>query len=238
MNAPETHVRPTTSSSTDTTTEKAPPPPPPPPAPAGFWKLHHVVIGLVVVAVVVMMMRACGSDEPEAQVSVEIEQPREAIVVQIPASQLPLQQSVSPPAGLQTPQQGYRYAPPAAPAAPPVTTSSNPWSTRARPRSYGSYQSQQWGQTQQSRPQSYSQLPGSGAQYRPIEQPQIVAPVRPAPQPQMYYPAAPYDSLTGSSFGNRVYPYGGGAYPGHYAPGTYGMPGGIYAPGMGWPGYR
>lgn len=233
-------MRPTTSSSSETTTtEKAPPPPPPPPAPAGFWKLHHVVIGLVVLVVMVMLVRACGSDEPEAQSSVDdTEQPRQAIVVQIPTSQLPLQQSVNPPAGLQSPQQGYGYAPPAAPAPPPAA-SSNPWSTRAQPHSYGSHQSQQWGQTQQSRPQSYSRLPGSGAQYRPLEQPQTVVPVRPAPQPQVYYPAAPYDSLTGSSFGTPVYPYGGGAYPGYYGqPGMYGMPGGVYGPGMGWPGYR
>jgi hypothetical protein len=86
--------------------------------------------------------------------------------------------------------------------APPAAPSSNPWSTRSHSQSYGSYQPQHWGQPQRSRPQSYTQQPAAGLQYRPLEQPQAVAPApaRPAPQPQMYYPAAPYNSLSGSSF--------------------------------------
>ncbi len=253
-------------SSSETTTATAPPPPPPPPAPAGFWKLHHLVIGLVVLVVLVMMFRACGSDEDEAEVSAtgDKEQPRQAIAVQVPATQLPSQPSVVPPAGLQSQQPGYGYAPQVAPqqyapqvapqgyapqVAPqvlqpsqPAVPSSNPWSTRTQPQSYGNYQSQHWGQSQRNRQQSYVQQPGTSQQYRPLEQPQAAAPAaRPvAPQPQVVYPAAPYDSLSGSSFGNRVYPYGG-AYPGQYGAGAYGVPGGIYAPGvapgLGWPGY-
>lgn len=262
MNAPETQVRPAETSSETTTGTAPPPPPPPPPAPAGFWKLHHLVIGLVVLVVVIMMFRACGSDEDEAEVSSagEQEQPRQAIAVQVPATQLPSQQPVVPPAGLRSQQPGYGYAPqqyapqgyapqvapqvlqPSQPAAP----SSNPWSTRTQPHSYGSYQSQHWGQPQRNRQQSYVQQPVTSQQYRPLEQPQAAAPApapaaRPvAPQPQVYYPAAPYDSLSGSSFGNRVYPYGG-AYPGQYGTGAYGVPGGVYTPGvvpgLGWPGY-
>lgn len=247
MNAPETHVRPTEPGSS-TTTGTAPPPPPPPP-PAGFWKLHHLVIGLVVLVVLVMMMRGCGSDEDESEAvsSVKNEQPRQAIVVQVPSSQLAPQQSVDPRADLRS-QQQYGYAPQVAPQvlqpAPPAAPSSNPWSTRTQP-GYGSPQPQQWGQPQRRQPQSYTQQPAASSQYRPLEQPQVVAPapvpvpVRPAPQPQ-YYPVAPYDSLSGSSFGTPVYPYGGG-YPGQYAPGMYGVPGGVYAPGgvpgIGWPGY-
>ena len=247
MNAPETHVRPTESGS-DTTTGTAPPPPPPPP-PAGFWKLHHLVIGLVVLVVLVMMMRGCGSDEDESEAvsSVEKEQPRQAIVVQVPASQLPQQQPVDPQADLRS-QQHYGYAPQVAPQvlqpATPAAPSSNPWSTRTNPQSYGSPQPQHWGQPQRSQPQSYRQRPAASSQYRPLEQPQVAAPapvpVRPAPQQQLYYPAAPYDSLSGSSFGRPAYPYGG-AYPGQYGAGAYGVPGGVYAPGgvpgIGWPGY-
>ncbi len=218
-------MRPTESGS-DTTTGTAPPPPPPPP-PAGFWKLHHLVIGLVVLVVLVMMMRGCGSDEDESEAvsSVENEQPRQAIVVQIPASQLPPQQSVDPRTDLRSQQQHYGYAPQVAPQvlqpAPPAAPSSNPWSTRTHPQSYGSAQPQHWGQPQRSRPQTYAQPPAASSQYRPLEQPQVAAPapvpVRPAPQTQ-YYPVAPYDSLSGSSFGAPAYPYGG-AYPGQYGAG-------------------
>ena len=241
-------MRPTESGS-DTTTGTAPPPPPPPPPPAGFWKLHHLVIGLVVLVVLVMMMRGCGSDEDESEAvsSVEKEQPRQAIVVQIPASQLPPQQSVDPRADLRS-QQQYGYAPQVAPQvlqpATPAAPSSNPWSTRTSPQSYGSPQPRHWDQPQRSQPQSYTQRPAASPQYRPLEQPQVAAPapvpVRPAPQQRLYYPAAPYDSLSGSSFGTPAYPYGG-AYPGQYGAGAYGVPGGVYAPGgvpgIGWPGY-
>lgn len=248
MNAPETHVRPTESGS-GTTTGTAPPPPPPPP-PAGFWKLHHLVIGLVVLVVLVMMMRACGSDdeEPAMKSSDDSEQqPRQAIVVQIPASQLPQQPTLNPGADLRSRRQGYGYAPQVAPQvvppAPPPAPSTNPWSTRQRThsQSYGSSQGQAWGQPQRNRPQSYTQTPATGSQYRPLDQPQAVAPApRPAPRTQTYYPVAPYDSLSGSSFGTQPYPYGG-VYPGQYGAGAYGVPGGVYAPGaapgLGWPGY-
>jgi hypothetical protein len=127
--------------------------------------------------------------------------------------------------------------------APPAAPSSNPWSTRTQSQNYGSYQPQHWGEPNRSRPQSYTQSPAASTQYRPLEQPQAVAPApapaRPAPQPQ-YYPVAPYDSLSGSSFGTPAYPYGG-VYPGQYGAGMYGVPGGVYAPGgvpgIGWPGY-
>jgi len=241
-------VRPTESGS-GTTTGTAPPPPPPPP-PAGFWKLHHLVIGLAVLIVLVMMVRGCSGDDEESGATSSDDseqQPRQAIVVQIPASQLPQQQSLSPGADLRSQQRGYGYAPQVAPQvvpAPPPPASSNPWSTRSHSQSYGSQQSQTWGQPQRNRSQSYTQVPGASSQYRPLEEPQAApAPVpvpRPAPQPQTYYPVAPYDSLSGSSFGTQPYPYRG-VYPGQYGGGVYGVPGGVYAPGavpgIGWPGY-
>jgi hypothetical protein len=243
----------------------------PPPPPAGFWKIRHAVIGLGVLIVLVMMMRACSDDEPEQHADSEADKPRQSIAVQIPASQWPAQQT--PPQYAAPPQPGYGYAPPqsgaqsqpgygyappqyAAPPQPgygyapapvqqpqaPAPADNNPWAVQKQPPGgYGQYRSQQWGQPQPRQPQ-YVQ-PSTGLQYRPLE-PESTAPQAPAVQQSTpgYQPVAPYDRITGSSF-NRPYPYGG-AYPGYYGQGMYGMPGGGYAPGwpgavpgMGWPGY-
>lgn len=214
------------------------------PAPAGFWKPRHAVIGLGALAVLVMlMMRACGDDEPQRH-SDQADKPRQAIIVQIPASQWPAQQP-PPPQPTAPPQTGYGYAPAQRPQ-PPVSTEGNPWAVQTRPQNYERYRSEQWGQPQP-KPPRYVQ-PSTGAQYRPLEQESTArAPQAPVVQQpiQGYRPIAPYDRLSGSSFGPPSYPYGG-AYPGYYAPGMYGAPGGgAYTPGwpgvgpgIGWPGYR
>jgi hypothetical protein len=227
-----------------------------PPPPAGFWKVRHLVIGLAAVVVIVMLMlRACGSEDTgqkEEQAAAKKDMPRQGVVVQIPATQWPSQQvpmQVQP----QAPQQpGYGYiAPPPQPLQPqaPVAEGSNPWSVQT-PRSYDYRQSgtPQWGRTQQQpAPQYYVAPPSAGARYRPLEEDSSARtappPVAPQPQPQVqgYRPVAPYDRLSGSSFGDgsqQAYPYGG-AYPGYYGPGAYGVPVSPYAPiypGVGWPG--
>lgn len=203
-----------------------------------------------------LMMRACGSDDPQDQASDDEAVPRQAIVVQIPASQWPQAQQQARQALPQQQQkqqqryefvpqqQGYSYMPQAQsvpPPAPPPDTG-NPWAMQPQPQSYGSRQQSQpwgdgqtvWGGPQLNRPQ-YAQPPGQ-SQFRPLEEPATAV----TPQPQVaapapvYRPSAPYDRRTGSSFGPPVYPYGySGGAPGYYgAPGVYSAPGGI-APG--WP---
>ncbi len=209
------------------------------PAPAGFWKVRHAVIGLgVLAAVILLMVRGCGDEEPEQQANSGTDKPRQAIVVQIPASQWPAPQQAlqQPPA---PPQPGYGYVQPQVVAPQPqapVSNGSNPWAVPTRPRSsYGQYGTQQqWGQPQRRQPQ-YAQ-PSTGSQYRPLEpETTTQAPSAPAVQQPVpvYRPMAPYDRLSGSSFGTPGYPYGG-AYPGYYGQGVYGAPGGVYGPG--WPG--
>jgi len=200
------------------------------PAPEGFWKIRHAVIGLGALTVVVLLlMRACGDDESEIHADRQADKPRQAIVVQIPASQWPAPPAPQPPSAPPPAQRPQAAVPPA---------NSNPWAVQTRPRSYGNAGYQQWGRTPLRQP-DYVQ-PSQGLQYRPLEsesaagatrQPQ--APVVQQPVPG-YRPMAPYDRLSGSSFGTPSYPYGG-AYPGYYGPGMYGVPGGGYAPV--WPGY-
>jgi len=166
---------------------------------------------------------------------------------------LPVQQM--PPQYNEPPRLGYVYVLPPVPQQKiPEPANSNPWAVRTRPRDSGQYSSQQWGQPQPRQPQyvqpqQHLRQPSPGPQYRPLEPEQAAAAPR-APvvqQPvQGYRPMAPYDRLSGSSFGTPAYPYGGGGYqgnPGYYGSGAYGMPGGGYAPywpggsGMGLPGY-
>jgi hypothetical protein len=241
-----------------------------PPPPAGFWKIRHAVIGLSILAgLVILLMRACGDEESEQQIDSQANKPRQAIAVQIPASTQwppPPQSAVSqqpgyryaPPQSGVSQQPGYGYVPPTQPTAPqqpgygyappvqqqpqaPVPAENNPWAVRSQPRSYGQYRSQDWGQPQPRQPQ-YMQ-PSTSSQYRPLESESTPSTTR-APvvqQPaQVYRPMAPYDRLSGSSFGAPGYPYSG-AYPGYYGSGVYGVPGGgVYGPvmpGYGWPGY-
>lgn len=226
--------------------------------PAGFWKLRHAVIGLGVLMLVVLMVRACGDDDEESQKQSrkqEADMPRQGIVVQIPASQLPGQQA---PMQAPVPQQpAYGYAPgqtgsaysytpgqaggtygyaPQAPAQAqpqaPMSDAGNPWAVQRQPSyGYGQPEYQQWGRQQpQQPPQTYAQPPSVTPRYRPLdtEQPES-APSRPVQQPvQGYYPVAPYDRPGGSSFAAPAYPYAG-AYPGYYgAGGVYGVPGAGY----------
>jgi hypothetical protein len=193
------------------------------------------LFGLGVVVVVVLMMRACDGDgdaNEDKRHSNADDMPRQAIVVQIPAAQWP-----QPAAQLQP--QVQQQLPGAYGAPPPVqphTGRDNPWAVRQQPTYAAGAQSgqQQWGRVPPSMPQQYE--PSVAAQYRPLQneqQKQLVPQPAPqlAPPVQGYWPTAPYDRLSGSSFGTPAYPYG--AYPGYYgAPGIYGAPG-VYNPG--WP---
>jgi hypothetical protein len=202
------------------------------------------VIGLGALAlVVIVMVRSCGDDDSGQPSNSAETMPRQAIVVQIPASQWPPAQQ----APMQTPappQPGYGYLPqpPAQPQQAPAGDGGNPWAVQSQPYSYGQPGYQQWGRQQRPQQQQQRYYDAPPAQYRPLE-PQNVQPApQPAPPPpvQSYYPVAPYDRLSGSSFGTPAYPYGG-AYGGAY-PGYYGAPGGFYSPGWGgvpapgWPG--
>lgn len=227
-----------------------------PPPSAGFWKIRHLVIGGgAIVLIVMLMLRACGSDDADQEAAQDEKNlPRQAVVVQIPASQWPPQQApvqVQPQVlQPQVPQQpGYGYIPqPLQP--PPVNEGSNPWAVQ-RPQSYDYGQSgaAQWGQAQRQRapqPQQYAPTPAAGGRYRPLDEgtaQRAVPQPQPQPQVQGYRPLAPYDRPAGSSFGAapQAYPYAGG-YPGYYG-GAYGVPVNPYTPGYpgvvpgaGWPG--
>jgi len=207
----------------------------------GFWKLHHAAIGLDVLLVLIFAVRSCGGDaDDETVVKSEPgeEIPRQAIVVQIPASQWPAQ--VVAPGG----QQSYHppvYAQPQ--PALPTADPDNPWAVQRQPAYNPGYQSAArqsqapgWGRQQPQRPQ-YAQPPGTG-QYRPLEEkPRTARESRSVPAvptvPAPVWPAAPYDRRSGSSFGaNGANPYGG-AYPGYYGSAPYGSRGGY---GGRWPG--
>jgi len=206
----------------------------------GFWKLHHAAIGLGVLLVLIFAVRSCGGDADDETVvkSESGEQiPRQAIVVQIPASQWPAQ---AVPGG-QQPYQAPVYVQPQ--PALPTADPGNPWAVQKQPAyNYGNQsaprqsQAPGWGQQQPQRPQ-YAQPPGTG-QYRPLqEKPRAARESRSVPAvptvPAPVWPAAPYDRLSGSSFGaNGANPYGG-AYPGYYGAAPYGSPGGY---GGRWPG--
>jgi len=203
----------------------------------GFWKLRHAAIGLGVLVLVIFAVRSCGGDaDNETVVKSESGEkiPRHAIAVRIPATQSPArvapggQQSYQPPV--------YVQPPPGLPATDP----DNPWAVQQQPAyNYGKQNAPRqskmpgWGQRQPQRP-LYSQPPGTG-RYRPLEEKQRTArerrrvPVAPAP----VWPVAPYDRLSGSSFGaNGASPYAG-TYPGYYGAAPYVGPGGY---GDRWPG--
>lgn len=230
---------------------------------AGFWKIRHVAFGLGGLGLlIVLMVRSCGGDESDKQAAGDDDNlPRQAIVVQIPASQWPSQ--AAPPVQSPVPQQpaygyipqqqDYGYAPrQQAPLQPqvPADNGGNPWAVPGRSYGYGQsggYRqpaSPQWGQQlQPQRPQQqYAQPQQGGARYRPLEEPEDrEAAARKLPEPvQGYYPVAPYDRPAGSSFSTPENPYGGGygGYSGYYSPGLYG-PGSAYGlppggPASGW----
>jgi len=192
--------------------------------PAGLWKSDKTSGG-VLAALVMLMLNACSDGEPEIYVERQVDRQPQTIVVRIPAAQVPVQ-SAPPQYIVPRVQQSFAPAP----------DDSNPWAVRTGPQNYGQYRSQQWGPPEPRRPQ-YMQ-PSTGSQYRPLDTESKAgtsrAPVAQQPM-QGYWPLAPYDRLSGSSFGASGYPYGG-AYPGYY-----GDPGRVYAPGWpatGWPGYR
>lgn len=228
------------------------------PLPVGFWKSHRAMIGGVLAILIMLMMSACSDDEAEQHVDSEDDKQPQGDVVQRPVSKLPVQQMSQQYS--EPPRLGYVYVlPPVQQPTIPEPADGNPWAVQTPPRDYGQYRSQQWGQQPQPRqpqyvqpryvqPQQQQRQPSSGWQYRPLEPeqavaaPQVQAPAVHQQPVQSYRPMAPYDRLSGSSFGAPGYPYGG-AYPGYYGPGTYGAPGGGYAPhwpgasGMGRPGY-
>ncbi|TCK18531.1 hypothetical protein DFR30_1809 [Thiogranum longum] len=193
--------------------------------PEGARKNRHT-LKCVITTLVILAMSACSNDEPRQKVEQRPEKPPQAIVVQIPAAQLPL------------PVVQPQYITPPQPRPQPVETdSSNPWAVKTQPERYGQYRTQQWGQPEPPRPQ-YTQ-PATGSRYRPLDPVPAAQPRAPVAQQAvpLYRPVAPYDRLSGSSFGTPAYPpYGGRGYPGYYPA----APGGAYAPawpGMGWPGY-
>ena len=225
------------------------------PSPVGFWKSHHAMIGGVLAILVLLMMSACSDDEAEQHVDNQVDKQPQADIVQTPASKLPVQQMYQQYS--EPPRLGYVYVLPPAPQQKiPEPANSNPWAVQTRPRNYGQSSFRQWDQPQARQPQyvqpQQHRQPSPGSQYRPLEPEQATAapraPVAQQPAPG-YRPVAPYDRISGSSFGTPAYPYGGGGYPGYpgyqgyYGSGVYGMPGGGYAPhwpagsGMGWPGY-
>jgi len=209
------------------------------PPPAGFWKPRHALIGAGVLLLLVMGVRSCGddADEDRAVKDVADDAPRQAIVVQIPAANWPPQGLPAAPPSYQAPV----YAQPQAPVqqARPAMPGSDPGNPWAVPQASGNATTQrpaaQWGQPQRPQP-AYVQPPGS-ARYRPLEDSSRAAPqpAAPAPAPVQRWPAAPYDRLSGSSFGNTAggYPYPGGGWPGYYGATPYGAPPGVY--GGGWP---
>ena len=209
----------------------------------GFWKPRHAAIGVGVLLLVIFAVRSCGGDaDDETVANSESGEniPRQAIVVQIPATQWPPVQVA--PAGQQFYQPPvYAQPQPALPTADPE----NPWAVRQQPayshenrRAPQQSQAPGWGRQQPQRPR-YSQPPGVG-QYRPLEEkPRMaresrrVVPTVPAP----VQPAAPYDRRSGSSFGaNGANPYAG-SYPGYYGAAPYVGPGGYGAHRPGGYGY-
>jgi hypothetical protein len=212
----------------------------------GFWKPRHAAIGVGVLLLVIFAVRSCGGDTDEETVDISESGeniPRQAIVVQIPATQPQRPVQVAP-GGQQFYQPPVYVQPqPALPTADP----GNPWAVRQQPAySYEKRSAPQqsqapgWGRQQPQRPQ-YAQPPGA-SQYRPLEEKprqarerRSVVPTVPVP----VRPAAPYDRRSGSSFGaNGANPYGG-AYPGYYGAAPYVGPGGYggHRPGgYGYPG--
>ena len=199
------------------------------PPPAGFWKPRHALIGAGVLLLLVMGVRSCGDDAGEdtaVKDNVADNAPRQAIVVQIPASRWPEQGLPAAPPSYQAPVIQARPAMPSDP--------DNPWAVPQAPRAATTQQpAAQWGQPQRRPEPVYVQPPGS-ARYRPLDSRRREAPQPAAPAvPVQRWPAAPYDRLSGSSFGNAAggYPYPGSA-PGYYGAAPYGAPG-VY--GGGWP---
>lgn len=214
----------------------------------------------MVVLTMVLMVRGCGDDMADKQSRSEPAGPRQSIAVQAPASRWPSAPQTSP---QQPPGYGYLSQQPR--QRQPVyfgNDGGNPWAVQSQPRAYGRSGYQQWGQTPPQGVQTPHDYTPVGPRFRPLESDteQQVPPPVPAPPPaQRYYPVAPYDRLSGSSFGTPTYPYGGGysgfgtptypygggyggSYPGYYGPDAYGAPGGFYVPGWGgmpgpgWPG--
>lgn len=207
----------------------------------GFWKPRHAVIGAGVLLLVIFAVRSCGGDDEEKAAKLEMGDPppRQAIAVQIPASQRPARVAPGAQQSYQPPVYDVPQPQPALPSADP----GNPWAVRQQPApNYGSRNVPQrsptsgWGRQQTQRPQ-YSQPPGT-ARYRPLDEKPRASresrsvPVAPAP----VRPAAPYDRRSGSSFGNNgANPYAGG-YPGYYGTTPYVGPGGYGGYGAGLPG--
>lgn len=155
-------------------------------------------------------------------------------------------------------QQQPSYGVPAQPGY-SAPAANNPWTMQQQAPAYGyggqylpvqpqqgMQQAPQWGRPQREQP-VYTQPPGT-LQYRPLdEQSSAAQQSRPAqPVVRGGWPSAPYDHLSGSSFGATPggwsgYPYSGG-YPGYYGGVPYALPGGYTGwpgvtgyPGAGWP---
>jgi hypothetical protein len=236
----------------------------------GFWKIHHAAIGIAILLLIVFAVRSCGNDAEEqadAEDGREEAIPRQAIVVEIPATQwqgqpAPVPQQAYPQAPVYPPQQpqyGYSAQQPYAQQPqygypvqqPPVQSQpayrvdpENPWAVRRQQPLYGGAsqyaqpQTPRWGQPAQQRP-VYPQ-PGV-SRFRPLDENQSTAPRQSAPATGSTVPraVAPYDRLSGSSYGANTNAQAtwppGGSYPGYYGTMPYGgVPGGY--PGSVYPG--
>ena len=79
--------------------------------PAGFWKIRHALIGFGVLLVVIVAIRGCGEEAEDEQVDAQSQQeakPRQAVVVEIPATPQGVPQyQAAPQAYPQYQQPGY-----------------------------------------------------------------------------------------------------------------------------------
>ena len=227
----------------------------------GFWKLHHAAIGIAILLLMIFVVRSCGGESEDERIDAEVDDaiPRQTIVVEVPATQwqrqpAPVTQQAYPPPAPVYPAQQPQYRYPVQPPAPPQPVyqvdPENPWAVRRRQPAYGGgsqpmqQQAPRWGQPSRQGP-AYPQ-PGI-SQFRPLDDNRSTAYEQRPATPAAPRPAAPYDRLSGSSYGaNRneqgSWPYTGayqgyspyGVAPGGYpavVPGTV-YPGGVY-PG-GW----
>ena len=224
----------------------------------GFWKLHHAAIGVAILLLMVFVVRSCGgeSEDERADAGVDDAIPRQAIVVEIPAAQwqgqrAPVVQPTYPPAPAypaQQPQYGYPAQPPVPQQPVYQVDPGNPWAVQRRQPAYGAgaqpmqQQAPRWGQPSRQGP-AYAQ-PGI-SQFRPLDDGRSATQQRATTPPAAPRSAAPYDRLSGSSYGANSnaqgsWPYAG-AYPGYSpyggAPGGYPavVPGTLY-PGAVYPG--
>ncbi len=208
----------------------------------GFWKIHHVAIGIAILLMIVFVVRSCGSESGDEGVDAGDGDaiPRQTVVVEIPATQWQGQRSpvvqqaypVAPAYPAQQPVYGYPAQPPVQQQPAYQVDPGNPWAVQRQQPLYGGsfqpapQQAPGWGQPQPQRP-AYPQNQG-GSQFRPLDESRAATREQRAPVPASSMPraVAPYDRLSGSSYGENggaqgAWPYAG-TYPGYYGGTPYG----------------